>query len=91
MSLASQEGAERLLKNQTQETAALPRIARDLGAFASSSFGAGFGGSVWALVGKNDAGSFSARWLAEFRREFPGHEAATVFEAPPGPPLTWVA
>ena len=46
----SQELAERLLRNQVPETVALVRSARDHGAWAASAFGAGFGGSVWALV-----------------------------------------
>jgi len=91
LSQASQDDAERLLRNQTVETAALVEIARGLGAHAASSFGAGFGGSVWAMVGKDDAQSFPARWLAEYRPRFAGHEAAATFEARPGPPLTWIA
>ena len=91
LSQASQDDAERLLRNQTAETAALVEIARGLGAHAASSFGAGFGGSVWAMVGKDDAQSFPARWLVEDRPRFAGHEAATTFEARPGPPLTWIA
>jgi len=86
----SQDDAERLLRNQTPETSALVEMARRLGAFAASSFGAGFGGSVWALVGKEDARSFPPRWLSEYRSRFPGREAA-AFEARPGPPLTWIA
>ena len=46
----SQESAERLLGNQVPETAVLVASARAFGAFASSAFGAGFGGSVWALA-----------------------------------------
>ena len=46
----SQQGAERALENQIPETMNLVRIARELGAVASSAFGAGFGGSVWAMV-----------------------------------------
>ena len=91
LSQASQDDAERLLRNQTAETVALVEIARGLGARAASSFGAGFGGSVWAMVGKDDAQSFPARWLAEYRPRFAGQEAATTFEARPGPPLTWIA
>jgi galactokinase len=71
---ASQADAERLLGNQVPETIALARSARDLGAFAACSFGAGFGGSVWALV-DHDASEFAARW-------HPG-----AFIATPGPPL----
>ena len=86
----SQSDAERLLQNQVPETTRLAAIARALGAFGASSFGAGFGGSVWALVQKSDAPEFSARWLSEYRSEFPAREAATVFAAPPGPSLTWL-
>ena len=85
----SQHDAEQLLRNQTPETSALVEIARSIGAFAASSFGAGFGGSVWALVGKDEATSFLSRWLSEYRSRFPGREA-TAFEARPGPALTWL-
>jgi galactokinase len=85
----SQHDAEQLLRNQTPETSALVQIARGQGAFAASSFGAGFGGSVWALVGKEEATSLLSRWLSEYRSRFPGREA-TAFEARPGPPLTWM-
>jgi galactokinase len=63
---ASQRGAEDLLQNQVHETVALARIARELGAVAASAFGAGFGGSVWALVREADAPSFPDRWRAQY-------------------------
>ena len=85
----SQHDAEQLLRNQTPETSALVEIARGLGAFAASSFGAGFGGSVWALVGKEEATNLLSRWLSEYRSRFPGREA-TAFEARPGPGLAWI-
>ncbi len=50
MAERSQEAAERWLGNQIPETIALARLARHVGATAASAFGAGFGGSVWALV-----------------------------------------
>ena len=40
-----------LLENQVPQTIGLARSARQCGAAAASAFGAGFGGSVWALVG----------------------------------------
>jgi galactokinase len=86
----SQEDATQLLRNQTPETSALVELARGLGAHAASSFGAGFGGSVWALVAQEEASSFPARWLSEYRSRVGGHDAAMTFEAQPGPPLTWV-
>src|SRR5699024_12638852 len=50
------------------ETIALQRIARELGAHAASAFGAGFGGSVWALVPEQEAGAFAERWAAHYHR-----------------------
>src|SRR5439155_107885 len=64
----SQDAAERLLGNQIDETVGLARSARALGALASSAFGAGFGGSVWALVTQAAEAEFEARWATEYRR-----------------------
>ncbi len=54
---ASQEGKEMLLGNQIPETITLCRLAREHGALAATSFGAGFGGAVLALmpVGTEDS------------------------------------
>lgn len=84
----SQAAAERLLKNQVPETIALARSARLLGAVAASAFGAGFGGSVWALV--PDAESrFMERWRSEYLRAFPGRrDTAVFFLTRAGPPAT---
>ncbi|HTL29899.1 MAG TPA: galactokinase family protein, partial [Tepidisphaeraceae bacterium] len=51
----SQRGAETGLENQVPQTIELQRSARKLGAIAASAFGAGFGGSVWALVDESTA------------------------------------
>jgi galactokinase len=90
LSAASQEAAERLLGNQVPHTTALARQARDSGAFASSSFGAGFGGSAWALVAAGEAEAFARHWLDVYRRAFPDRANAETFVARPGPPLTWL-
>jgi len=84
----SQERAERLLGNQIPETVALARMARELGAVAASAFGAGFGGSVWALVHSEQAGEFRARWTERYSATFPDAAArAHVFESRAGPPM----
>ena len=85
---ASQERAALLLGNQVPETIALARVARACGAFAASSFGAGFGGAVWAMVPREDAEAFSARWQEVYRRTSPAGARAVVFLAPPGPAAT---
>ena len=76
LSADSQADAEALLNNQVPQTIALARSAREHGAFAACSFGAGFGGSVWALVDSGKAEAFAARW----------HPSG--FIAQPGPSLT---
>ena len=68
---ASQFGAERALENQIAETVHLHRYARDLGADAASAFGAGFGGSVWAMIPAAQADPFLARWRERYARAHP--------------------
>jgi galactokinase len=85
----SQQGAERLLGNQVPETMALARSARELGAIAASAFGAGFGGSVWALVPRDEASSFLSKWRTEYVRAFPASAGRSeFFTTGAGPALT---
>ena len=82
----SQRGAELLLGNQIPETIALARLAREHGAHAASAFGAGFGGSVWALVSIERAHDFLDAWHDAYREAFPGAEAQSqFFITAPGP------
>ena len=84
---ASQSLAERLLGNQIEETVHLARSAREAGAAAASAFGAGFGGSVWALVADGAADGFVERWRADYAARFPAHAgAALFFRSDAGPP-----
>lgn len=85
---ASQRDAGSLLHNQVPETEALVQLARDGGAAAASSFGAGFGGSVWALVERKSGSAFATKWLAAYTARFPARRAASTFVATPGPGLT---
>ena len=88
----SQRWAETGLGNQIPETIGLARIARELGAAAASAFGAGFGGSVWALVRDGQEEAFSARWAAAYGHAFPAAAGRAVFLATrPGPPASRVA
>jgi galactokinase len=87
----SQKLAEHFLGNQVPETIELAREARRLGAVAASAFGAGFGGSVWALVGARDAEAFRARWSESYARRFPeAASKAEFFPTRPGPALVRV-
>ncbi len=82
----SQASAERWLANQIPETIALARLARSHGAVAASAFGAGFGGSVWALVRSSDATGFIDAWRGDYLGRFPAHaDLAQFFVTTPGP------
>ena len=81
----SQQLSEDLLGNQIPETSGLARLARDSGALAASAFGAGFGGSVWALVKTTDAVDFLEAWAAAYRRDFAAGSDSLFFHTLPGP------
>jgi len=88
LSRASQEDADVLLGNQVEETRQLAMLARECGAFAASSFGAGFGGSVWALVGADEADAFLERWKQRYAAAFPRHRHVDGFVTMPAEGLT---
>lgn len=84
----SQRAAERLLGNQIPETECLAVAAREHGAVAASAFGAGFGGSVWALVNRGEIDSFLAAWRDAYQTKFPQQsENATFFATAAGPAM----
>ena len=79
----SQECGARLLGNQIPETEALAALARELGADAASAFGAGFGGSVWALVEANAVDDFLDAWRGRYLERFPHRrDSARFFSTP---------
>lgn len=83
----SQYLAASLLGNQIPETVRLAALARGLGAHGASGFGAGFGGSVWALVNADEAHAFADDWLDAYRSEFPEQAAGSsvLVSRPSGP------
>lgn len=80
----SHDAAARLLGNQIPETNMLAELARDLGAAASSAFGGGWGGSVWALVKSVQAEDFLAKWLSAYRARCPKQPSAGFIAPPSG-------
>jgi len=84
----SEQNAEQLLKNQTAETIFLARTARQFGALAASAFGAGFGGSVWALVQEEHAEEFLKQWSRSYRDRFPQQRGSAFFVCRPAPAAT---
>ena len=79
------QGIERL-RYQVPETVHLAASARHFGATAASAFGAGFGGSVWALVGRERVEAFVQQWTADYERAFPERaDRAEFFAVRAGP------
>lgn len=82
---SSMRWAECALGNQVPETLALVEEALRCGAVAASAFGAGFGGSVWAMVPQADATPFTERWQRAYASRFPAAAARAVcFATRPG-------
>lgn len=80
----SQALAESGLHNQVAETSALTRMARERKATAASAFGAGFGGSVWAMVNRDEASAFAKAWREAYVIAFPQYaNACDVFVTAP--------
>lgn len=75
----SQRAAETLLRNQTPETSFLTWRAYEAGADAACSFGAGFGGSVWAIVRAGRAPDFLGKWRRTYEDQFPAAASQSAF------------
>jgi galactokinase len=73
--------ADRGLQNQIPQTRFLQQAARELGAMAATYFGAGFGGSVYALVEKPKAEQFLAAWREKYQAQFPDNARHSEFFA----------
>ena len=68
-----------LLKNTVAETEWLPGAAREKGALAASAFGAGYGGSCWALATAERAEALCAEWQRAYLAQFPSREGKASF------------
>lgn len=83
----SHRNADEVLGNQIAETNELQLLAKRLGAVGSAGFGAGFGGSVWALVPEAGADDFATSWLAAYLERYPelAGTASTLVTRPGAP------
>ena len=82
----SQELTDTLLQNQVPETIFLAQSARKIGALAASAFGAGFGGSVWALMETDSAQSQMDAWVQGYHEAYPEQACRSEhFITRPGP------
>ena len=77
----SQMLAETALHNQIPQTTYLAHAARKIGAVAASAFGAGFGGSVWAMAPRHAAADFLQQWRQDYAAHFPTEARRAQFFA----------
>jgi galactokinase len=83
---ASHRASRRFLWNIAPEIDALQRSAVRLGAAGASGFGAGFGGSILAVLPVARAADFMAAWRSRYVRRFPLLSSeASFFLTAPGP------
>ena len=83
----SQMLGARKLGNQVAQTEWLAEAGERLGAAAASAFGAGFGGSVWALIDADRASTFVTDWQNQYAQAFPlDVSRASFFLTRPGTP-----
>jgi galactokinase len=88
LAAASQREADELLGNQIPQTVTLARLATEQGAIGASSFGAGFGGSVWAIADAQEALAFARRWRDAYLAALPTIPDVAWFVARPAPAVT---
>jgi galactokinase len=88
LAAGTQHDANELLRNQTDETRALADEGIEAGAWAASSFGAGFGGSVWALAAESDAMRVLRKWMSRYLARYPSAVETEWLIARPGPGVT---
>ncbi|MEX2528621.1 MAG: galactokinase family protein [Gemmatimonadota bacterium] len=83
----SQLLAREVLRNQVPETDFLVHQAQVLGASAASAFGAGFGGSVWAMATSEESQArLVVRWRQSYHARFPQRAPDSRFmDVCPGP------
>jgi len=91
LGVESQQGAEVALANQVPETSFLARAALAAGAHASSAFGAGFGGSVWAICDATMANVVLRDWRALYASSFPARAPRAEWRVlRPGASVRWL-
>ncbi len=76
---SSHRASRRLLWNIAPEVDFLQRSALELGAAGASGFGAGFGGSIFAVIESEKTAEFLAAWRWEYARRYPEREKESAF------------
>ncbi len=76
---ASHRASRRFLRNIASEVDFLHASALSLGAAGASGFGAGFGGSIFAVVREEKAAEFASDWRKEYEKRYPQRAREAAF------------
>lgn len=79
----SHELSKLYLKNIVEEVDFLQISANRLGAYGATGFGAGFGGSCYAVVDRPGADGFLGKWKEQYLRRFPQYDGKARFDRYP--------
>jgi len=75
--------SKRYLKNIVEEIDFLQKSANQLGAVGSTGFGAGFGGSCYAIINESQLTWFIEKWKDGYIKRFPQYKDVTQFDVYP--------
>jgi galactokinase len=75
----SHRASRRFLRNITPEIDYLQKAAVRLGAAGATGFGAGFGGSIFAVIQADKAAEFVSGWSKEYAKRYPARAPESVF------------
>jgi galactokinase len=79
----SHDLSRKYLKNIVPEVDFLQKSANELGALGATGFGAGFGGSCYAVIRASDHDVFLEGWRREYTRMYPHFEMQAQFDVYP--------
>jgi galactokinase len=79
----SHELSKLYLKNIVEEVDFLKESANRLGAYGATGFGAGFGGSCYAVVDRSRADGFLGKWKQQYLKRFPQYDGKARFDRYP--------
>jgi galactokinase len=76
----SHELSKKYLRNIVREVDWLQQSANDLGALGATGFGAGFGGSCYAVIPESQLDGFTKKWKDSYIEEFPQYKEVAGFD-----------
>ena len=77
---ASHDLSKKYLRNIVAEVDWLQQSANELGALGATGFGAGFGGSCYAVIPEDQRDGFILKWKEKYVQKYPQYRDAAGFD-----------